>query len=207
MSQVAARRHSDPARRPPDNVVARLMPPAVLTVLMWVSELVDQALGGALDRFGIQPRDVDSLGGILAAPLLHSGIPHLVANTSTFVVLGILTALMTRRFWAVTLGIVVVGGLGVWLIGQPNTVHIGASGLVYGYAAFLIAYGWFARRPLPALVAVAVFLTYGGIVWGVLPTDQRVSWEGHLFGAVAGVLMARWAGRRARRERFSTTAR
>lgn len=175
------------------------LPPVVLAALMWLSELVDTVLGGALDRYGIQPREVDGLGGILAAPLLHGGLGHLVANTGAFVVLGVLTALITGRFWAATLGIAVVGGLGVWLLGADGTVHIGASGLVYGYAAFLFAWGLLVRRALAIAAALFVALAYGGILWGVLPAGSGVSWEGHLFGALAGVLMAWVLSRRARR--------
>ncbi|MVA76968.1 rhomboid family intramembrane serine protease [Auraticoccus sp. F435] len=178
--------------------VAPALPPLVLTVLMWLSELVDTVLGGFLDQFGIQPREVDGLAGVLASPLLHSGLAHLVANTGAFVVLGVLTALITRRFWAATLGIAVLGGLAVWLLGADGTVHIGASGLVYGYATFLFCWGIFVRRALAMAASLFVLLAYGGIVWGVLPTQSGVSWEGHLFGALAGVLMAWLLARRQR---------
>ncbi len=178
--------------------VAPSLPPLVLAVLMWLSELVDTVLGGFLDRFGIQPRELEGLPGILAAPLLHGGLGHLVANTGAFVVLGVLTALITRRFWAATLGIAVLGGLAVWLVGAEGSVHIGASGLVYGYAAFLFCWGLFVRRALAVAASLFVLLAYGGIVWGVLPTQAGVSWEGHLFGAVAGVAMARLLSRRER---------
>lgn len=195
MSQALSTRGST------EGVLARALPPAVLAALMWVSELIDTVLGGFLDRFGIQPRDVDALPGILAAPFLHGDLAHLIANTGTFVVLGIGVALLTRHFWSVTIGVTVLGGLGVWLLGPPNTVHIGASGVIYGYLTFLVCYGFVARKALAIIVAVAVFLLYGGIVWGVLPGTPGVSWQGHLFGAIAGVLLAIWLGRRDRRKR------
>ncbi len=179
-------------------LVPRIVPVIVMTVLMWVSELVDVVLNGFLDKFGIHPRDLESLPGILAAPFLHVGLGHLIANTGTFVVLGIATALITRRFWSVTLGVVVLGGLAVWLFGAPNTVHLGASGLVYGYLGFLLVYGFVARRAAAIAVAIGVFLVYGGIVWGVLPTNPYISWQGHLFGALAGCLMAFLIGRKER---------
>lgn len=179
-------------------IVPRIIPVIVMTVIMWVSELVDVVLNGFLDKFGIHPRDVESLPGILAAPFLHVGLGHLIANTGTFIVLGIATALITRRFWSVTLGIIVLGGLAVWVFGAPNTVHLGASGLVYGYLGFLLAYGFVARRAVAIAVAIGVFIVYGGIVWGVLPTNPYVSWEGHLFGALAGCLMAYLIGRKER---------
>ncbi|MGY4719454.1 rhomboid family intramembrane serine protease [Naumannella huperziae] len=193
MSQAIS---TQPAAAP--GVLARIVPPAVLAAIMWVSELIDVTLGGFLDRFGIAPREVDALPGILAAPFLHGDLGHLVANTGTFIVLGIAVALLTRHFWSVTIGVAVLGGLGVWLLGPPGTVHIGASGVIYGYLAFLLVYGFVARRIAAILVAVGVFLTYGGIVWGVLPGDPQISWQGHLFGAVAGVVMAFSLGRRDR---------
>ncbi|MFW6598186.1 rhomboid family intramembrane serine protease [Propionibacteriaceae bacterium Y2011] len=179
--------------------LVRSLPPVVLVVLMWLSEIVDTVLGGALDQYGIQPRELDGLPGILAAPLLHAGFEHLVANTATFIVLGLLVAWLTRHFWVVTIGVAVLGGAAVWLVGAPNTVHVGASGLVYGYTAFLVVYGFVARRITAVVIAVVVFLVYGSIVWGVLPTQTDVSWEGHLFGAVAGVVLAVLLGRRDRR--------
>lgn len=180
-------------------VVARSIPTLLLAALMWIAELFDQAIGGALDAFGIRPRVPDALPGILAAPFLHANLAHLIANTGTFVVLGLVVALLTRHFWAVTLGVVVLGGLGVWLLGPPGTVHIGASGVVFGYLAFLLVYGFVARRALAVLVAVAVFWLYGGILAGVLPGDPGISWQGHLFGAIAGALLAVSLGRRDRR--------
>src|SRR5699024_5544677 len=149
--------------------VVRSLPPIVLAALMWVSEIIDTVPGVDLDQYGIQPREVDGLTGIAAAPMLHAGFDHLVANTSVFVVLGLLVAWLTKHFWKVTVGVALLGGLAVWLVGAPQSVHIGASGLVYGYAAFLVVYGLVARRVTAVIVAVVVFLVYGSIVWGVLP--------------------------------------
>lgn len=195
-----------PASRPGQPTGWRALPAVVLAALMWVSELIDTMLGGFLDRFGIRPRDVDGLPGILTAPFLHGGFAHLIANTGTFVILGILIAVITRHFWAVTLGVTILGGLGVWLFGATNSVHIGASGVVYGYTAFLVVYGFVARRAVAVLVALAVFFLYGGIVWGVLPGQDGISWEGHLFGAAAGVFMAVALGRRDRRRALTSSS-
>ena len=99
-----------------------------------------------------------------------------------------------------------LGGAAVWLLGAPRTVVIGASGVVYGYAAFLAVYGFVARRVGPVLVGLLVIMLYGGLLWGVLPLRPGVSWQGHLFGAAAGVALALWLGRRDRdgRDRRST---
>lgn len=175
--------------------LARAVPVLVLVGLMWLSEFVDTALRGDLDGFGIRPREVDGLPGIVLSPFLHLGFGHLIANTSALLLLGVLLAWLTRHLWAVTIGVVLLGGLGVWLLAPPNTVTIGASGLVYGYAAFLAVYGVVARRLLPALVAVLIIALYGGLVWGVLPLAPGVSWQGHLFGALAGLTLALRLGR------------
>ena len=159
----------------------------------WSVELVDRvAYGGSLEHFGIHPRDVAALWGILAAPLLHVGWVHLVANTGPFLVLGWLV--MLRRisdFLVVTALAILIGGLGVWLFGAPNSIHVGASGLIFGYLGYLLARGYFERSLWGVLLAVAALLLYGGVLWGVLPGQRGISWEGHLFGFVGGVAAAR----------------
>jgi membrane associated rhomboid family serine protease len=116
-------------------------------LLAWTVELVDRvAYGGSLERFGIHPRDLPGLWGILAAPLLHAGWLHVAANTGPFVVLGWLV--MLRRisdFVVVTALATLIGGLGVWLFGAPNSIHVGASGLIFGYLGYLLARGYFER--------------------------------------------------------------
>ena len=195
-------RPTRPAPRPSAPTwVRRLIPVLVLVALMWVSELVDTVTPLRLDQFGIRPRDLGHLQGIVLSPFLHLGFGHLIANSVSLLALGGLLALTTRHLWAVTAGVVLLGGLGVWLFGGPGTVHIGASGVVYGYAAFLAVYGFVARRFGQAAVGVLVVLVYGSMIWGVLPIRAGVSWQGHLFGAVAGVLMALWLGRREREVR------
>jgi membrane associated rhomboid family serine protease len=170
--------------------------PLVLVGVMWVAEIVDAILPYNMDQHGIRPRSDEGLLGIAAAPFLHGGFAHLIANTSAFVILGLLVVWTSGRYLAVTIGIAVLGGLGVWLVAAPNSVHIGASGLVYGYAAFLVAWGVLTRKLRNLLIAVAVILVYGGIVIGVLPGQDGVSWQGHLFGAIAGAVMAFWLNRR-----------
>jgi membrane associated rhomboid family serine protease len=162
-------------------------------LVAWSVELVDRvAFSGSLDRFGIHPRNLAGLWGIPAAPLLHVGWLHLAANTGPFVVLGWLV--MLRRisdFLVVTVLAILVGGLGVWVFGAPNTVHVGASGLVFGYLGYLLARGYFERSLWAVLLGLAVLLLYGGVLWGVLPGQRGISWEGHLFGFVGGVAAAR----------------
>ncbi len=176
-------------------------------VFAWCVELVDRvAFGGSLERFGIHPRDMASLWGILAAPVLHVGWVHLAANTVPFVVLGWLV--MLRRisdFVVVSAIAILIGGLGVWLVGAPNSIHVGASGLIFGYLGYLLARGYFERSLWAIVLAVAALILYGGVLWGVLPGQTGISWEGHLFGFLSGVAAARLlvlVGRGDRRRAF-----
>jgi membrane associated rhomboid family serine protease len=145
-----------------------------------------------LRRFGIVPRTAFGLLGVACAPLLHLGFAHLFANAFPLWVLLLL--LFGHRAYAPeeTLGWVWVGsGLGTWLIGRGGAVHIGASSLIYGLVVYLIAAGWWRRDWRSILVSMAVLLFYGGIFYGVLPQRGIVSWEGHLAGAITGLLVAR----------------
>ncbi|MDQ4084576.1 MAG: rhomboid family intramembrane serine protease [Actinomycetota bacterium] len=179
--------------------VRRLAPILWLVGAMWLLELLDAALAFPLDAFGIVPRSGNGLIGIGAAPFLHLGFGHLLANTTALLVLGSLVLLTSPYFWVVTVSVGLFGGLGVWLVGDPGTLVIGASGLVYGYAAYLVSLAIFRRSLTNIAVAVLVVLLYGGFVFGVLPGRAGVSWQGHLLGAVVGVLMARWHARTAPR--------
>lgn len=199
MTQPRRTRTTRPSARPSAPAwLHRVIPVLLLVALMWVGELLDLLTPLRLDNLGIQPRDPDGLPGIVLSPFLHLGFGHLLANTSGLLVLGALLAWTTRHLWIVTVGVVLLGGLGVWLLGAPDTVVIGASGVVYGYAAFLAVYGFAARRFVPVLVAILVIVGYGGLLWGVLPLRAGVSWQGHLFGALAGAALAVWLGRRDR---------
>ena len=117
-----------------------------MAALMWVVEVIDQIAGGRLDRLGIEPREVDGLDGVLFAPFLHAGWDHLIGNTIPFLLLGFAIAVGgLGRVVAVTAIVMLVGGLGTWLIAPSHTVHIGASGVVFGYAAYLVARGVYSR--------------------------------------------------------------
>ncbi|MGI9098465.1 MAG: rhomboid family intramembrane serine protease [Solirubrobacteraceae bacterium] len=172
-----------------------------MVALMWLVEVVDVVAGGRLDAYGIHPRDVDGLPEIVSAPFLHVGFGHLVSNTVPFAVMGAAIALGGLvRVAVVTVIVGVVSGLGTWLVASPDTVHLGASGLVFGYAAYLVARGLFSRRLTELAVGVVVVAIWGfGLLQGLLP-QERISWQAHLFGAIGGVLAASvLAGRRRER--------
>jgi len=166
--------------------------------IMWGLEIIDAVLfGNHLNQWGIHPRQLNGLVGIPLAPFLHGDFRHLIANTVPFVTLGWLVMLRrTEDFWWVTIISVVVGGLGVWLFGGWGTVHIGASGVVFGYLGFLLLRGYFERSAGSILFSLMIFVLYGGLVWGILPWQQRgISWEAHLFGFLGGVVAARLLAR------------
>jgi membrane associated rhomboid family serine protease len=161
--------------------------------IFWIVEIVDRFIfKGALDRFGIQPHNFVGLRGILFTPFLHGDFAHLISNTVPFVILGWLVMLQeTSDFFIVTLFTMFVGGVGVWLFASPLSIHIGASILIFGFLGFLLFRGYF-QRNLPSIaISVVVALAYGGLVWGVLPSDPRISWQGHLFGFIGGAMAAR----------------
>jgi membrane associated rhomboid family serine protease len=171
-------------------VSAAVLVGALLAVL-YLSEALDTVVSGRLDRHGIQPRELDGIDGVLWAPLLHGGWAHLVSNTVPLLVLGFLLALSGVRTWLqVTAVVWVVGGVGVWLLGGPDTNHIGASGVVFGWLTYLVVRGVFSRSLKQIALGILVFAIYGSVFWGVLPGRPGVSWEGHLFGALAGALAA-----------------
>lgn len=160
-------------------------------VLLYVIELVDVVLDNRLDQEGVQPRETDGLLGIVFAPLLHAGWGHLMANTVPALVLGFLILLSGTGTWAgVTAMVWLVGGVGTWLTGQPNSVHIGASVLIFGWLTYLLLRGFFSRKPGQILVGVAILVMYGGVLLGVVPGQEGISWQGHLFGALGGALAA-----------------
>jgi len=169
-----------------------------LTAVFWLVELIDIFIlqSYSLDRFGIIPRNILGLRGIIFAPFLHGNLPHLIANTIPFLSLGWLVMLQkTSDFWRVTGVTMLVGGLGIWLIGHPNSIHIGASILIFGYLGFLLFRGYFQRNAPSIVVSIIVGIFYGGLIWGVLPSGGAISWEGHLFGFIGGVIAARWIGK------------
>lgn len=169
-----------------------------MVVVMWVVEVLDAA-GANLDSNGIHPRDPGTLPDIAFAPFLHAGWGHLVGNTIPFVILGGAIALSgLARTAAVTVIVAAIGGLGTWLIGPAHTNHIGASGLVFGFAAYLIARGLFSRNPIHLVAGVGVIAAYGATLAFSLVPHPGISWQGHLFGAVGGIVAARVLDRKRR---------
>ena len=162
-------------------------------VLLWLIEIIDQLLfRQSLDNFGVHPRSLIGLWGILWAPFLHRGFQHLIANTGPILVLGtiIMISRSVRDFFITSLIVILVGGFGTWLIGPADSVHLGASGLIFGYFGFLLISAYFERSCRSVAIALVVLLLYSGIIWGVLPQGNGISWQTHLFGFVGGWIAA-----------------
>jgi len=163
-----------------------------LVAAMWASEIVDTALDHRLDGYGIEPRDADGLIGIPAAPFLHAGFGHLISNTLPFLAMGFVIAFKgAARVALVTAVVTLVSGGGTWLVAPESTIHIGASGVVFGYATYLLSRGFFDRDFFEIAIGVAVGVLYGGVLLGGLIPEEGVSWQGHFFGAVGGLVAAR----------------
>ena len=187
------------ADRKPHPILRALLVVGALLALMWALEFFDQATGNSLDSLGIQPRQVDSLDNILVAPWLHYGWLHLSSNSGPFLVLGVLTYLAGVVRWLVTTVVsIIASGLLVWLIAPAYSITAGASGLIFGWLAYLLIRGLFTRRAGQIVVAIALLLVYGGILVGLLPTAAGVSWQGHLGGAIGGAVSAWWQHGRGR---------
>lgn len=159
-------------------------------VTIWAVFLVNMfVFGGALNYFGIHPLDLASVWHILTSPLLHANFSHLIANTVPGAVFIFLIGFSGKKaFWEVTGISLLVSGVGTWLFGGIGTNHIGASGLIYGWLAYLIVRGIFNRSFGQVIVGIVLAFAYGGLIWGVLPGTEGVSWQGHLFGAIGGML-------------------
>jgi membrane associated rhomboid family serine protease len=160
--------------------------------VLFLIEALDQTFHAGLDvAGGIIPRRIEGLDGILFSPFLHAGWDHLYSNSVPLILLGtFVLAAGARRFLYSTLLIMLVGGLGVWFVGDANSVVVGASGVIFGYLGLLFARGLVERSWWHLGVAAFIGLLYWWQLYNVLPTDQPISWQGHLFGFFSGVLAA-----------------
>jgi membrane associated rhomboid family serine protease len=162
-------------------------------VVIWIAavvtivEILNLFLGRSLNVFGLMPREINGLVGIVIAPFLHGSLMHYMSN---IVPLCIFSFLLLQhgvvRFNLVTFVCIVVSGLLVWMFGR-TAIHVGASGLIYGYFGYLLLAGWLSRELKLILISLFIGVGYGGLVFGILPSNPYISWEGHLFGFVSGL--------------------
>ncbi len=160
-------------------------------VLIWVIELINFSIGHRLSDWGILPRTLKGLKGIPLSPFLHASLIHVIMNTIPLAVLGGFVILHGKQiFFEITIIIILVSGTALWLFGR-SSYHVGASGLIFGFFGYLVLRAWYDRSLKSFIIAFVTVFLYGGIIWGLLPTFSRISWEGHLFGLLAGFLAAR----------------
>lgn len=174
-----------------------------MVVLAWVVEIADvvfHLFGFPLDSFGIWPRKLFGLPGVVLSPWLHGGWGHLAGNTVAFLGLGFFMSVAEgTRFLRTSFQLMLISGLGTWLIGRGDSVHIGASGVIYAYFGYLVTRAWTERRPLWIVTGVLVSVLYGWMLLGVLPSEAGVSWEAHFCGFFGGIWLGRSHGNREKR--------
>ncbi|MBT4161538.1 MAG: rhomboid family intramembrane serine protease [Gammaproteobacteria bacterium] len=178
-----------------DNWLGALQLIITVTALIWCAALLNYLSGYTLSQFGIYPREVVGLVGILFWVLLHGDFTHIVLNTSPLLFMGFFVALRGPvLYFKITVLVWLVAGLAVWVFGRP-AIHIGASGLVFGYFGFILAVAVYERSIFDLAVASVTIFYYGGLFFGIFPLEQFVSWESHLSGFLAGILAARLFGK------------
>lgn len=202
------------ARRVGDSGASGLRLLFAMVGLMWGVEIVDTVLlmsglgsrsGGFLDQFGIWAYSPEGLIGIATAPFLHAGFAHLLSNTVPLLMLGaIIAASGAAHLLAVTVVVALISGFGTWLTSPPYAVTVGASGLVFGYATYLIVRGIFNRSLGQLLIGIIVVIFWGGALLSGLLPQPGISWQGHFFGAVGGVVSAWLLARPSSRRRTTS---
>lgn len=164
-----------------------------IVAVFWSVQVVNATFFNyRLNYYGISPRNLTGLRGIIFAPFLHGDYLHLLANTTPFLILGFLCMLReTSDFFVVSLLSMLTSGLGVWLFSPRYSITVGASGVIFGYLGFLLFRGLFKKNIPSIAVSLIVFFLYGSMIWGILPSSPYISWQGHFFGFLGGVLAAK----------------
>ncbi len=192
----------------PTDLQRRTLWLAGFLAICWLVLAIDAIVPGSFAVYGVQPRSLTGLRGVVLAPFLHGGVSHLASNSMPLLALGALVLIAdAKHFVLVTVAVVLAAGLTAWLLGAPRSVHIGASGVVFGYLGFLLVYGWFARRLGLILLSAVVAAVWGGLVFGVLPGADGVSWQSHAGGFLGGVAIAQYLSRRPTRRKKTSPRR
>lgn len=177
-------------------MIVRIQIVALLCALMVAVHIADFLSGGLLTSFGIHPRDVGSIYTIFTAPWLHGDFAHLAGNIAALAVFSLLCLMGGPRYFVMaSVLIITVSGLLLWVFGREGN-HIGASGWIFGLWSLTIARGWFERSLRTVLISMAVIFFYGTMLFGMLPSDRPISFEGHIFGAAVGVFAAWFLSRK-----------
>ncbi len=169
----------------------KIKPAILLTILIWAVFLVEFTFQISFAEYGIIPRKLIGLRGVILSPFIHGNIYHLISNTIPFLVLGSLLFLFYyKHAFKILLWSISLTGIIVWIFGRP-AIHIGMSGIIYAFASFLIFAGFYKRKFLSIALSLAVVFAYGGLVWGLIPDKLYISYEAHIAGAIVGILLAR----------------
>lgn len=173
-----------------NRLLAIFMPAIFMTVIMWLTFFADNYFNLNLWRFGLFPRKLHGLTGILTMPLIHGDIGHIINNSVPVIVLTtFLYHFYNQFFKRVLILLWVTSGLWTWVFARPS-YHIGASAIIYGLAAFIFFAGTILKEKRHVAVSLLIVFLYGSIVWGIFPIDVQQSWEGHLTGFLAGITLA-----------------
>jgi membrane associated rhomboid family serine protease len=192
VAQLFRRDADNPRTEPPfdpQSWSGALIVMSALAAVLWVVQFVNSADDYQLDRFGVKPREVAGLWGLLSMPFLHASFGHLLSNTIPLVLVGwVLLLSGLRTFLTVTAIVVIVGGALTWLLGPTHTVIVGASGMIFGWLGYLLARAYFSRKLKWIVVAVLVLIFFGTLLFGLFPSiNSDVSWQAHVCGFAAGV--------------------
>lgn len=172
-------------------ILKKIYPAIFLVIVIWIVFYIEFVFEISFSKYGIIPRHVTGLRGILLAPFLHANVYHLVSNTVPVLVLTlILFIFYYERAYHVLFWSVILTGIGVWLFGRP-AIHLGISGVIYAFASFIFFAGIYKRKFLSIIISIAIVAVYGGLIWGLLPQKFYISYESHIAGFIAGFILAR----------------
>ena len=176
-----------------------------IVAVLWLVHIFDWICPGTMKIYGLRPRDSKHLLGIVYYPFLHGSFKHLIGNSGPLLVLLIISLSLSRKMTGCAIFIIMFGGGGaVWLFGKPNTVHIGASGVIFGLIGFLLFIGVFQKKWKPLVFSLIVFFVYGGVLISLFTIVPGVSWSGHFWGFISGITAA-WLMRNSENEAQNQT--
>ena len=171
-------------------ILSILFIPFLFLLLMWLVKIIEVNFQISFVRYGIFPKTIDGLKGILFSPFIHKDFTHLINNSYPILILGGMLFTIYRKIATqLFVWLYFIAGFWLWIIGRPS-FHIGASGLIYALASFLLVSGIIRKNPRLTAVSMLVIFLYGSMIWGLLPTKEPISWEGHLAGFIAGIIVA-----------------
>ena len=173
-----------------EEIFSILFVPLLFLCAMWLTKLIELKFDFLFAKFGVLPQTGKGLRGILFSPFIHKDLTHLFNNSYPILILGgLLFAVYKKIALQIFIWLFFISGFWLWVIGRPS-FHIGASGIIYALASFLFFSGIIRKNSRLAAVSLVIIFLYGSMIWGILPTKDPISWEGHLAGFVAGILIA-----------------